>query len=505
MPSSPADQHWSLTRRLATNFAVITSLLLAFMALGTSWALYSSLQSEVEDFLQHEIEEFVLDLQKSDGSQAGLQAAADEIAGISKEIVCAFRVRDSAGRIVAQAGDATLLKHSESLRPSGTHRLNDSLLLQEHYLFTRPLPGTELTAEMTVNAAKQRKRLLHMLLGAGIWLGIAVALAGFLGWLTAWRGLRELRAMVSQVRGIARPTRDGIRLANPPVELQGLGDEVNAMLERIELGLREMQTFTAGLAHELRSPLQNLQGETEVALLVERSPEAYRDLLASHLDEFANLSDAIDNLIAWCRTYAPAQLVAAHERFDLAQSVELRLARERRSSARAGVELELTCSGDTVLIGDREGCLRVVRNLVANALDWSPRGERVEVRVDGLPDVVRLRVDDRGSGIPPAIGERIFEPFVTTAPRVGQRGGYGLGLAICRTILAQHGGRLWYEARPGGGTTFFAEFPRTTGSSQGARWLSAGAPANTTRAAAAAGSGSPRPQARGPADRSGGA
>jgi signal transduction histidine kinase len=461
MPSRPAEQRWSLTRRLATNFAVITSLLLAFMALGTSWALYSSLQSEVEDFLQHEIEEFVLGLQNADGSPVAMQAAADDIASISKEITCAFRVRDPGGRIVAQAGDAALLAHSEVLKPSRKHHLDASLLFQEHYLVTRPLPGTQLTAEMLANAAEQRQRLLRMLLGAGLWLGLAVALAGFLGWLTAWRGLRELRAMVSQVRGIARPTRDGIRLANPPVELQGLGDEVNAMLERIEQGLREMQTFTAGLAHELRSPLQNLQGETEVALLVERSPEAYRDLLASHLDEFATLSDAIDNLIAWCRTYAPPQLVAARERFDLAQAVELRLARERRSSARAGVDLVLACSGDTELVGDREGCLRVVRNLVANALNWSPRGELVEVHVDGLSDVVRLRVDDRGSGIPAALGERIFEPFVTTAPRAGQRGGYGLGLAICRTILTQHGGRLWYEARPGGGTSFFAEFPRT--------------------------------------------
>ncbi len=102
----------------------------------------------------------------------------------------------------------------------------------------------------------------------------------------------------------------------------------------------------------------------------------------------------------------------------------------------------------------------MLRNLVGNALAWSPAGAAVDVRVEGAPAAVRLVVEDRGPGIPAELAERIFEPFVSGRARRGERGGYGLGLTICRTAVRAHGGRIWHEPREGGGTRFVAEFPR---------------------------------------------
>jgi len=83
-----------------------------------------------------------------------------------------------------------------------------------------------------------------------------------------------------------------------------------------------------------------------------------------------------------------------------------------------------------------------------------------ESRIEGDERSVALSVDDRGPGIPAELADRIFEPFVSGRPRKGERGGYGLGLAICRSIMQQHGGSLHFESRGGGGTRFLARFPR---------------------------------------------
>jgi two-component system heavy metal sensor histidine kinase CusS len=232
------------------------------------------------------------------------------------------------------------------------------------------------------------------------------------------------------------------------------------MLERIEAGLSSMKTFTAGLAHELRSPLQNLLGETEVALLSERSPREYAQLLRSNLDDLHALSDAVDNLITWCRSSDPKQSRGVLESFDFADEARLRLERERRTAERGHMELQISSAGDTRIVADREGSLRVLRNLVSNAIAASPQGATVDVRIEGDEQFVALAVEDRGPGIPAELAPRIFEPFVSGRPRKGERGGYGLGLAICRTIMQQHGGSLAFESRAGGGTRFTARFPR---------------------------------------------
>jgi len=456
-----ADRPWSLTRRLALRFALMTSALLTLYALGSAYVLHATLHAELDDFLDQELDSFTTEIARSGGSPPALQAATERINQGKRALPRAYRVRDGQGRELVQVGRAGLLQ-SPAVEES-----DDGLRLPAPFgptivLRRAPVPGSDLVAEVVVDSSANQAAVYGYLVSAGGTLVIFVALAAVSARFTARRGLRSLADLAEQARAIEGPERGAaLRLQGAPDELRELVGELNAMLERIEAGLRSMKTFTAGLAHELRSPLQNLMGETEVALLSERPAQEYAQLLRSNLDDLHDLSDAIDNLIAWCRSAEPGQPRGAFESFDFAREARMRLERERRTAERGGMALRISSSGDTRLVADREGSLRVLRNLVSNAIAWSPQGGDIEVRIEGDGQGVRIAVEDRGPGIPGELADRIFEPFVTGRARRGVRGGYGLGLAICRTIMLQHGGSLLFEPRQGGGTRFVARFPRS--------------------------------------------
>jgi signal transduction histidine kinase len=110
---------------------------------------------------------------------------------------------------------------------------------------------------------------------------------------------------------------------------------------------------------------------------------------------------------------------------------------------------------------DRKRLLQVMTNLLSNAAKFSPEGEVVEISTADAGPSVRVSVHDRGSGIPEAFRSRIFGRFTqadSTATR--QKGGSGLGLAICKRLIELMHGRIGFEDRPGGGTTFWFELPR---------------------------------------------
>ncbi|MEW6741537.1 MAG: ATP-binding protein [Planctomycetota bacterium] len=447
---------------MAFLFALTTSVLLA---LGASWSAYfalSQIRTDVTSFIAHELSELAMGIQATAGSPGEIQPLVDNIARVSKEPPCAFRVRDASGAVIASSGPSWLLETvPDRVGPKDSWR--KFLFSDGVAIGARLLEPYDLQVELIIDTGAALTRIRDYLISALVAFLVSVVFAGLSGWFTAHRGLRSLREVVAQARAINLPSESGlIRLDNAPEEVREVGNELNAMLMRIESGLDRMRTFTASLAHELRSPLQNLIGETEVTLLAERDAAEYRDVLRSHLDDLHDLSDAVDNLVAFCRSSEPLLTEAIYEDFDLAEEAQIRLERERRAARREGIEIEVTVRGDTRLRADREGCLRVVRNLVSNAVSASPRGTRVRVILEGLHDKVRITVEDDGPGIPPEMEKRIFEPFVTGPRQPGRRQGYGLGLAICRSVVQDHRGNLRFANRTSGGTRFVAELPRSS-------------------------------------------
>jgi two-component system heavy metal sensor histidine kinase CusS len=275
------------------------------------------------------------------------------------------------------------------------------------------------------------------------------------------RLLHEVANTARSVRPLHEPV--SLELREAPKEIRELVDALRETLQRIQHEAEETRVFTAGMAHELRSPVQNLVGETEVALIAPRDAETYRNVLASHLDELRRLGDAIDNLVTICSTNETRRTVE-REDFDLAQEAEIRMRRERSLAQHHGLDLTLRVTGDTRIHGDREAILRALRNLVQNAIQWSPAGGRIDVEIAGLEREIAITVDDAGPGVPVDLRERIFEPFFRGPAAQGRRIGYGLGLALTRAAAIDQGGEVRVEVSPLGGARMSLHLPKKVGS-----------------------------------------
>ncbi len=275
---------------------------------------------------------------------------------------------------------------------------------------------------------------------------------------------RRISVMLGEVAQRARAVRAAeapveLDIPDAPREIREVTDALAEMLGHIRSETRQARVFTAGLAHELRSPVQNLVGETEVALLSERDNVEYRKVLRSNLEELRALGDAIDNLVTIC-SVGDARRFAAREHFELGAEAELRLSRERSLAERRGVRFALETRGDTRITGDREALLRALRNVTANAVQWSDAGGSVDVHIEDRGEQVEVTVDDSGPGVSPELQERIFEPFFRGPAARGRRVGFGLGLALARMAVAEQGGKIDVLRSGEGGARFRLLLPR---------------------------------------------
>lgn len=267
----------------------------------------------------------------------------------------------------------------------------------------------------------------------------------------------SLRPLVRVAR--AARERDAESLA--PLPLDGLPDEVsplvralNGLLRRLAVSFDAQRAFVADAAHELRSPLTALRLQLE---LLRRAPdEAARQRAEAALSAgVERASRLVEQLLTLARSEpgatAPAQTLdlVATAREVLAESAPLAHAR--------GSAIELRADATAVLRGDRPALAALLRNLVDNALRYSPPRAQVVVGITREGDRVRLTVDDSGPGLSEAERERAFDRFWRRDP--GAESGTGLGLAIVRGVAQRHGAQVALDASPLGGLRASVVFP----------------------------------------------
>ena len=206
--------------------------------------------------------------------------------------------------------------------------------------------------------------------------------------------------------------------------------------------------LAAGVLHEVRNPVNAILNSARVLATGARDDAVRERLLQVILDGAERIQGITETLEAHAR---PAE-VGGPAACDVVRGIEssLRLLEHRLE----GVEVRLDLAEVEWAKAPAGPVNQVLLNLLDNALRSGAR--RLWVTLDAVEDGIRVRVGDDGPGVPPELVERIFDPFVTTrAPGEGT----GLGLSLCRRIVADLGGELWYEHRPGGGAVFALTLP----------------------------------------------
>ena len=317
------------------------------------------------------------------------------------------------------------------------------------------------TVQIAIDVSQEESLLARYRQRFWVILLATLAIFPLIGYQIARRSIRPVREVATTARHISSTNlHERIHSEGYPSELASLADTFNTMLDGLEESFNRISRFSADIAHDLRTPVNNIRGEAEVALARARTVEEYREVLGSCLEEAVRLSDLIGDLLFLARAESP---LAHLHRESINVGDLLSGIREyyEASAADRGVSLSTAVpNGPVIAQLDRTLLQRAVGNLVSNALAHTPPGKSVVLGTAIEPSSIRIEVSDSGTGIPPEALPRVFDRFFRVDESRSQAsGGTGLGLAIVQSIMVLHGGNVEISSKVGQGTQVTLRVP----------------------------------------------
>jgi heavy metal sensor kinase len=306
-------------------------------------------------------------------------------------------------------------------------------------------------AASLANVRSIQRRLLMTLL-VSIPLAILLSLVG--GAILAKQATGPLNKMTETAERISVDHLDErIKLQGADIELKRLAEAFNQMLDRLDASFKQIRQFTADASHELRTPVAILMGETDLAVNNLLDYEECKAALSSRREELQRMAQIVDDLLALSQ-FDHGQKALQRKRLDFSDLV-IEICEQQRNQARSkGVDLQLTKTAPLEVDGDATRLRQMVRNVLDNAIKYTPNGGAVTVELDQTQNHrFELRVSDTGIGIPDNALGHIFDRFYRVdEARTREAGGSGLGLSIVKQIVDAHGGTIKVNSEVGIGT-----------------------------------------------------
>jgi signal transduction histidine kinase len=291
-----------------------------------------------------------------------------------------------------------------------------------------------------------------------IWEG-AIVLGLLLTYVAAERIIKPVKDLDRAASEVAMQNYDYRVAVDSDDELGRLASTFNKMCEslqaaRAELIRREriatIGRLASSIVHDLRNPLAAIYGGSEMLVDTEPTPEQTRRIAANIYRASRRIMELLDDLMRVTRGKTKQV-----EQWNAAELVESALAGLKEAAAAQSVRLILDIPPDLELAADRPRLEGVFLNLVQNALDVMPDGGKISISARREDPWVNFEVSDTGPGIAPEIRSQLFQPFIS----YGKKNGLGLGLALARQTMLDHGGDLWASSEEGKGARFVLRLP----------------------------------------------
>lgn len=303
------------------------------------------------------------------------------------------------------------------------------------------------------------RRVSGQIIGYG---SVVLGLGLLGGWWMASRAIAPIRDISRTAQRIAEgDLHQRIPAGESQSELGQLTNLLNDTFARLSAVIDEQKRFTSDAAHELRTPLAVILAQTQLALSRQRGPEANVKTIEMAHRNAARMQKLIESLLTLAKADAGAEMERESIRLDM-------LSRENLDHLRPlAEEKRITLKGDlppTACLAHPGHITQILTNLLGNAVKYCRPGDEVRVSTHRHNGHAILTVADTGPGIAPEHLPHLFERFYRAdASRNRSTGGAGLGLAICKTLVEAHGGRIRVESTLQKGTTFEVTLPAGQG------------------------------------------
>jgi len=317
------------------------------------------------------------------------------------------------------------------------------------YLAEPQMPAERWVVVEVAETTEKRNQLANKIVASVILPQfIIIPLAVMLVWFGLSRGLRPLTRLRKTIEARDPADLSPIGTRRVPEELEPLVEAFNEMLERMKKNVEAQQRFVADAAHQMRTPLTGLKTQAQFAIR-ETDPEALRHALRQIAVGVDRAGRLVNQLLTLARTEGggePAQ--QKHEPLDLAQLIRETVEDWVMVAIEKGIDLGYESEGPAMIMGNAFLLRELAKNLVDNALRYTPSGGKVTCRIVASPHTVLLEVEDDGIGISEEQSELVFERFYRVDDATTE--GSGLGLAIVQEIAMQHDSRASLRPNPQG-------------------------------------------------------
>jgi signal transduction histidine kinase len=386
---------------------------------------------------------------------------------------------DEKGNLIWRSGNwqgaprAVLLSNSPTFELTTGQTAYRGIVMRKATIFdeedNRPGPPRNVTIVYACSTRELDRRIFKI----GLFAAVASVLLLFLsGWFAAYgvsRGLSPVRELAKEAARVSvrNWSFSPPEAARRKIELAPLVDALEATLAGLQRAFNRERESTAAAAHELKTAVAILKSSLQLLLYQPRSRDEYKRGLDHSLDDCDRLEALVCGILSLARAeqWADNGHLEDLQCVDLANSCQQAIADLQSLAEARGVELRCVVENEHTVRADSVDLHTVWANLLQNAIQHSPRGSTVCVKVaTSNHDTALVTVEDSGPGIPPQHLPYVFERFRRGDPsRSRATGGFGLGLSICKAIVQAYGGDIQIACPDGAGTRVSVSLPAMAG------------------------------------------